>query len=267
MAPSEDLPKSEVNQAGSHSRNRPRRRARSRRCLLKGCVRIYRPDHPLQRYCSDACRQKAKKWRRWKAQQQYRATESGKAKRRAQCRRHRRRRKARKRVSEAAVRGARVIPIRFFRSWLRSTRLLRDVREEPALSVAAVLLPPVPAGFGAGSGEGAALERARQRALVGMRLEPACEAEPMSERCCSPSRDRPDILPSRGAIVTVALPTRRGRGSEASRHGAFRSLFFFMLGDLHGQQQRGDEGTGAETCRGSRERCSSCPGSGRVSDG
>jgi hypothetical protein len=153
MGPSEDLPKSRTNQ--ERCRSRPRRRARKRRCLLKGCNRVYRPDHPLQRYCSEACRREAQKWRRWKAQQKYRATTLGRAKRNGQCRRRRQRRKA---LSAAAEPGARVIPIRFFRPGLRSARLLRKVPEDPALSPAAFLLARMPACAGARFGAGTTLE-------------------------------------------------------------------------------------------------------------
>jgi hypothetical protein len=155
MGPSEDLPNSRTNQ--DRRWNRPRRRARTRRCLLKGCNRAYRPDHPLQRYCSEGCRREAQKWRRWKAQQKYRATARGRAKRKGQCRR--RRRKRRKALFGAAEQAARVIPIRFFRPGLRPARLLRKVPEDPALSAAAFLLTRMPARSGARFGAGTALER------------------------------------------------------------------------------------------------------------
>ena len=48
---------------------------RPRRCLLKGCERLFWPRHPQSRYCSEACQQAARRWRRWQASQQYRATE------------------------------------------------------------------------------------------------------------------------------------------------------------------------------------------------
>lgn len=165
MGLSEDLPNSRINQ--ERSRIRPARRARTRRCLLKGCDRVYRPNHPLQRYCSEKCRREAKKWHRWKAQQKYRTTELGKTRRKEQCRRHR---KARKSVPEAAAGGARVIPIRFFRSFLRSPWLLREVHENAPLSLPTFLLARVPARVGACSGAGAAVARARCRTRVGPRV-------------------------------------------------------------------------------------------------
>lgn len=112
MSLSEDPTKPADNQEASKPRTRTRR-PRRRTCLLKGCGRVYPPDHPLQRYCSPACRQQAKKWYRWKAQQKYRTSESGKTKRKEQCRR-RRRRQVGKTARKLSVRCARVIPIRFF---------------------------------------------------------------------------------------------------------------------------------------------------------
>ena len=71
---------------------RPSQRGgRLRRCLLKGCPRWFRPAHPSGRYCSAACRQAARQWRRWRAQQKYRASAHGRQQRQAQARRYRRR--------------------------------------------------------------------------------------------------------------------------------------------------------------------------------
>jgi hypothetical protein len=159
MGPFEDLPNYRTNQ--EPSRNRRCRRPRSRLCLLKGCERNYRPDHPRQRYCTEECRRKAKKWHRWKAQQKYRATKSGKAKRNKQCQRRRERRKDRESVCEQTAAVARVIPTKFFRSFLRSSRLLRKVRKNAALSPSAFLLARVSTGAGARPGARTALERAR----------------------------------------------------------------------------------------------------------
>ena len=94
MSLSEDHPNLGIKQGGSCKRRR--RRARSRRCLLKGCNQVYKPRHPLQRYCGAACRQKAKKWRLYKAQLTYRKSENGKEKRRRQCRERRARCKVKK---------------------------------------------------------------------------------------------------------------------------------------------------------------------------
>lgn len=64
---------------------------RCRRCLLKGCEQFYRPTHPQSRYCGDACRREARRWRRHQASRTWRASEPGKARRREQSRRYRRR--------------------------------------------------------------------------------------------------------------------------------------------------------------------------------
>jgi len=69
----------------------PRRRFRPRACLLKGCERWFRPSYPQARYCSAACQQAARHWRRWQAGQQYRSTAHGKERRREQSRRYRER--------------------------------------------------------------------------------------------------------------------------------------------------------------------------------
>jgi hypothetical protein len=62
---------------------------RCRRCLLKGCERWFLPARPQARYCSPGCQQSARRWRRWLATQRYRASDSGKARRRDQSRRYR----------------------------------------------------------------------------------------------------------------------------------------------------------------------------------
>ncbi len=67
-------------------------RFRRRRCLLKDCERWFRPSHPQGRYCSPACQQAARRWRRRHASQRYRAGTQGKERRRAQSRRYRQRR-------------------------------------------------------------------------------------------------------------------------------------------------------------------------------
>lgn len=65
---------------------------RTRRCLLKGCEQSFRPSHGWARYCSDACRQSARRWSQWLANRRYRASEHGKQQRRSQCQRNRQRR-------------------------------------------------------------------------------------------------------------------------------------------------------------------------------
>jgi hypothetical protein len=137
-----------------------RRRPRMRCCLLKGCGTRFHPRHASQRYCSDRCREAARKWSRWKAQGKYRATKAGKEKRNGQCRRYRKRVKRRKeRELATADEAARVITTDFFRLFMRPARLLRDVRAQPEIAAATVLFEGVPAGFGARLGAGAAMER------------------------------------------------------------------------------------------------------------
>jgi hypothetical protein len=142
VGPSEHHTKSHKNQGCIH---KPCRRPRQRRCLLKGCDRFYHPKHPLQRYCSEACRDETKRWGQYKAQHTYRATANGKEKRKEQsCRRRQRQREA---ASATAANGAWVIPIIFFRPLLRPARMLRTFSQNPSFSAAAFLFARVPAGL------------------------------------------------------------------------------------------------------------------------
>jgi hypothetical protein len=94
---------------------RPVRRPRTRVCLLKGCEQPFHPQQASERYCSALCREKAREWSEWKAQQKYRATPSGKKKRKAQSRRYRERRRNRKeQAHEATEKTPRVISPNFF---------------------------------------------------------------------------------------------------------------------------------------------------------
>ncbi len=84
---------------------------RRRRCLLKGCDRLFWPCHWRSRFCSKACQEAARRWQRWLANQKYRATAKGRAHRREQSRRHRQRRREREAASadaEAAREGERI---------------------------------------------------------------------------------------------------------------------------------------------------------------
>ena len=89
MAPGEDCPTSAKKQPPGkifwrqHGARRPRRRF----CLLKGCGRVFRPQQPMARYCSEACQAEARRWRQWKGRRRYRQSANGKEKRRAQSRR------------------------------------------------------------------------------------------------------------------------------------------------------------------------------------
>jgi hypothetical protein len=88
-------------------------RHRPRRCLLKGCERLYWPWHWRAHYCSEACQQAARRWRRRQASQRYRATENGKEQRREQSRRHRQRVRERQAASAdvaASREGQRIAP-------------------------------------------------------------------------------------------------------------------------------------------------------------
>jgi hypothetical protein len=103
-----------------------KRRPRARRCLLKGCEQKFHPRQARQRYCSGNCREQARKWSRWKAQQRYRETAAGQQKRNGQSRRYRERVKSRKPAEPEAVNeAARVITQEdFFRAPLRPAGLL-----------------------------------------------------------------------------------------------------------------------------------------------
>jgi hypothetical protein len=163
MGPDQDSPTSPQNQ---ETRRTPRtqgklraRRPRRRICLLKGCGRVFRPQQPMARYCSDACREEARRWREWRARRHYRQSPNGKQKRQAQSRRYRERRKEQSARKPAALSGARVIPTKFFFVLLRPPRLLCRVRPHPAISPATVLFRHLPPRSGAGSRAGEALAR------------------------------------------------------------------------------------------------------------
>lgn len=86
---------------------------RPRRCLLKGCERLFWPRNWRSHYCSEACKRKARHWRRWHAGRQYRATEQGKERRCEQSKRYRERRRALQAASadaESLREGQRILP-------------------------------------------------------------------------------------------------------------------------------------------------------------
>jgi hypothetical protein len=147
------------NQEGGRRKRLPRR-PRTRRCLLKGCEQRFHPRQLRQRYCSEECREAAREWSRWKAQQRYRATTAGKQKRNGQSRRYREHAKSGKPAEPEAVNDpARVITTEhFFRTFLRPSRLLRGIRACAAKSLAALLFARVPARAGARPRTRAALE-------------------------------------------------------------------------------------------------------------
>jgi hypothetical protein len=159
MGPSESLTRPRKFQAAVR-RERRSRQPRARRCLLKGCEQRVHPRNARQRYCSAECRERARTWSRWKAQQKYRKTTAGKQRRNGQSGRYRERVKSRKPPQPEAVNeAARVITqAHFFRAHLRPARLLRAVRTGAAKSLAALLLRGVPASAGTRAGAGTALE-------------------------------------------------------------------------------------------------------------
>jgi len=68
----------------------------------------------MTRYCSEKCREEARRWRLWKARHRYRQSPDGKQKRQAQSRRYRERRQQRQAPGTTATLTARVIPTKFF---------------------------------------------------------------------------------------------------------------------------------------------------------
>jgi hypothetical protein len=216
MALGEDCPAPPKNQPPAKIlwRKRRVRRPRRRVCLLKGCERVFRPQQPLARYCSEACRAEARRWRQWKARRRYRHSPNGKQKRQAQSRRYRERRQVapeRKTVIDSA---ARVIPIEFFFVLLRPSGVLCGIPAQPAFTPAAVLFPPLPPRAGTGSGAGAALAPTTRGLAVdpssgenGQALAAMKAADIVRAYCTQSFR-----------VATFSLrTTRRGRGSEARR--------------------------------------------------
>jgi hypothetical protein len=159
MGPPETATRSRKNQAAG----RHKRRAcqpRMRQCLLKGCDQRFHPRQPRQRYCSERCREAARVWSRFKAQERYRKTAAGQQKRNGQSRRYRERVRSRKPPEPEAVdEAARVITTEhFFRSFLRPTGMLRGIHPPAAKSLAALLLARLSARDGARPRKGAPLE-------------------------------------------------------------------------------------------------------------
>ena len=159
MGPPESPTGHPENQEGGRRKRLPRR-PRTRRCLLKGCAQRFHPGQARQRYCSEACREAARQWSRWKAQQRYRTTTAGRQKRNGQSHRYREHTKSRKPEEPEAVNDpARVITTEhFFRSFLRPAGLLRGIRACSAKSFTTLLLAQLPARDGARPGTGATLE-------------------------------------------------------------------------------------------------------------
>jgi hypothetical protein len=125
MGPSESPTRHRQNQVARRPKRRTRR-PRRRTCLLKGCEQKFHPRRARQRYCSDECREQARRWSRWKSQQRYRETTAGREKRKGQSRRYREQVKSRKPAEpEAVSEPARVITEEhFFRPDVRPAGVL-----------------------------------------------------------------------------------------------------------------------------------------------
>ena len=147
MGPPENRTRQSGNQ--ERGRKRPASLPRTRRCLLKGCERRFRPKQARERYCSPECRRSARDLSCWKAQQSYRATAAGRENRQGQSRRYRERVRNRQQPApEPAVPQARVITADFFRPLLRSPRLLPGIRATAEIAAPTILFARVPAGHG-----------------------------------------------------------------------------------------------------------------------
>ena len=187
-------------------------RPRTRRCLLKGCEQRFRPRQPRQRYCSSRCREAARRWSQWKAQEKYRATPAGREKRHGQSGRYRERISGRK-TQEKEVVGepARVITTEdFFRWLLRPARLLRGLRASTEKPAAKVLLASMPACDGACLGTGTAMAGHPRRLS---RCRPADTSD--LER-----PDRPDILLYRRPSLTFMFSHATGVSPTGSALGS-----------------------------------------------
>ena len=176
MGPPENPTGHPEKQEGRRKRlpRRVRGAPRARRCLLRGCEKRFHSRQAHQRYCSAECREAAREWSRWKAQERYRAGRAGKQQRSGQSQRYRERVKCRKPPEPEALRdAARVITTEhFFRPFLRPARLLRGIHGCAAKSLTTLLLARLPARAGARSGTGAALEtsaRFKPEILTGRR--------------------------------------------------------------------------------------------------
>jgi len=159
MGPPESHTRPRKNQAAGR-RKRRARKPRARSCLLKGCEQRFHPRHRRQRYCGAECREKARKWSQWKAQQRYRETAAGQQKRNGQSRRYREHVKSRKAADPEAVNdSARIITKEhFFRAHVRPARLLRALRAAAAKPFATLLFARMPSRPGASCRSGTALE-------------------------------------------------------------------------------------------------------------
>ena len=159
MGPPESPTRHLENQEAGGRKRLPRR-PRMRGCLLKGCEQRFHPRQARQRYCSQRCREAARQWSQWKAQQRYREKAAGKQKRNGQSVRYRERVRSRKPAEPEPVKEApRVITTEhFFRPMLRPAGLLRGIPASAAKSLTALLFDGVQARGGARPGAGTAVE-------------------------------------------------------------------------------------------------------------
>lgn len=201
MARGEDCPTPAKNQPPAKVpwRRRRARRPRRRVCLLKGCKRVFRPQQPLARYCREACREQARRWRQWKARRRYRRSANGQQRRQAQSRRYRERRKERPARENRYPNHREGHPSKIFFALrvvlLRPPGVLCGLPAHQAVPRAAVLFPGLPTCCGAGSREGKALASAApQTEVAGRPAEKGpAPAAPAAMRACG---YRPDILRS-----------------------------------------------------------------------
>ena len=206
MGPPENLTNPREKQAGGRRKRLPRR-PRIRLCLLKGCEQRFHPPQAHQRYCSEGCREAARKWSRRKAQERYRETAAGQQKRNGQSRRYRERAKTRKPAEPEAVNDPpRVITTeQFFRPFVRPARLLRGICTLAAKSLTALLLTGVQARAGAGPAAGAAVE-------AGARFNPEILIGWPGSAYIQPVRCNWSFTNSIGAGSTCECAIRRGNG-------------------------------------------------------
>lgn len=248
MGPPESPTGHPENQEAGRRKRWPRR-PRTRRCLLKGCEQRFHPRQARQRYCSEECREAARQWSRWKAQQRYRETTAGQQKRNGQSQRYRERVKSRKPPEPEAVNDpARVITTEhFFRSFVRSARLLRRVRAPVAKSLAVFLLTRLPAGGGARPGTGAEVEEsARFNPDILIHRETRLTFSLTDATGISPTRPALGALagaPSGAAAAAAGLASRI-RPANAHRGGGSRRAGGTLRGHRRLQADRGAGATG-----------------------
>jgi hypothetical protein len=190
----------------TEGRWRRARRPRRRVCLLKGCGQVFRPEQPPGRYCSEVCRQQARRWRQWKARQRYRQSANGKHKRQAQSRRYRQRRKEGPARETAGVTAARVIPTNFFRAPATARDAMRSLIVPGGRPCSAFVPPPAAtlwSEFSIGSGAGAHCASARRG------------WKPAAKRLC-PGGDESLPIGSGNIALTpaVAITSRCAQGEE-----------------------------------------------------